>query len=352
MRSMVEGALACLPRSARRLEWPVQPCRDCRSMFTVFVAIAVPILVAMLAVALWFAWSSWLIARRARRAVPPVGGFVEIDGERIHYVERGEGRPILMIHGLGGTLHHLRRPLMEEFGDGFRLIAMDRPGSGYSTRAAGRDGRLSEQARFVARFIDALGLDRPLLVGHSLGGAIALAVALDFPHKISGLALISPLTHTGEPIRPEFRILAIRSPLVRRLVAATIAMPMSVKNAPKVMEFVFGPQQPPADYAVAGGALSALRPSHFYASSTDFVALEHELPRLEGRYGELVMPVGILYGTEDRVLDHRRQGLAMEGKVAGLDLEIVEGIGHMPQYAVTERVVAFIRRIAQKAFAA
>src|SRR5690606_13025001 len=142
---------------------------------------------------------------------------------RIHYVERGEGRPIVMIHGLGGTLHHLRRPLMEAFGDGYRLIALDRPGSGYSLRAPGRDGRLSEQARLVAGFIDAMQLDRPLLVGHSLGGAVALATALDFPDKVAGLALIAPLTHYEEEPPAEFRTLAIRSPLRRRLVAETIA---------------------------------------------------------------------------------------------------------------------------------
>lgn len=315
-------------------------------MLAVFLAIAIPLLFTLFFVGLWLAWTTRRIARRAERAVPPVGQFVRIDGERIHYVERGEGRPILFIHGLGGTLHHMRRPLMEEFGDGFRLIALDRPGSGYSTRAAGRDGRLSEQARFIAGFIDELGLDRPLLVGHSLGGAIALRVALDYPDKVSGLALLSPLTqHEGE-MRREFRPLAIRSPLRRRLVASTIAVPMMLKNAPKTLAFVFGPQQPPENYAVAGGGMAGLRPAHFYATSTDLVALEHEIERQEDRYGEIAVPVGILFGTKDRVLDYRRHGLPMKEKIAGLDLEIVEGVGHMPQYAVPERVGAFIRRVA------
>lgn len=320
-------------------------------MLSVIAAIAAVLILAVLAAVVYFMWTTQRIARRAESVVPPMGRFVEIDGERIHYVERGEGRPILLIHGLGGTLHHMRRPLMEAFGDGYRLIAFDRPGSGYSTRARGRDGRLSQQARFVARFIDELGLDRPLLVGHSLGGAISLAVALDYPQKISGLALIAPLTHFEEEVRPEFQPLAIRSPLRRRLIAATVAVPMSVKNAPRTLAFVFGPQQPPADFAVAGGAMVGLRPGHFYATSTDLVALEHDLRQQQTRYGEITMPVGILFGSEDRVLDHRRHGLAMEGRIAGLDLEIADGIGHMPQYAVTERVVAFIRRIAGRAFA-
>ena len=96
--------------------------------------------------------------------------------------------------------------------------------------------------------------------------------------------------------------------------------------------------------------MAGLRPSHFYATATDLVALEHDLRQQQTRYDEITMPVGILFGTEDRVLDHRRHGLAMQGRIAGLDLEIADGIGHMPQYAVTERVVAFIRRIAERAF--
>ncbi len=81
------------------------------------------------------------------------------------------------------------------------------------------------------------------------------------------------------------------------------------------------------------------------------VAIETDMPRQETRYGELRLPVGILYGDKDRVISHRVHGLPMRDKVAGLDLEILEGVGHMPQYADTARVVAFIRRMATKAFA-
>ena len=319
-------------------------------MLSVFIGILVALAAAVLLVAGYFAWTTSRISRRAEQAVPPVGRFIEIDGQRVHYLEEGEGRPILMIHGLGGTLHHLRRPLMEAFGEGYRLIALDRPGSGYSTRAAGSGASLADQARFIAKFIDALNLDRPLLVGHSLGGAISLATALDFLQKVSGLALLSPLTHYEENLPPEFRALAITSPLKRRLIAHTLAVPMSIRNAPQTLDFVFGPQKPPADYAVAGGAMVGLRPSHFYATSTDAVEARRDLQPQQERYGELQMPVGILFGTGDRVLNYRRQGLAMEGKVPGLDLEIVEGIGHMPQYAITAQVVAFIRRVAGRAF--
>lgn len=319
---------------------------------TILLLLVLALLVGLIAIAGYFAFMTRRIASRAERLSPPSGQFITIDGNRIHYVDAGEGRPILFIHGLGAHLHHFRHPLFERFGDGYRLISLDRAGSGYSTRRGGLTGRLPEQAELIVKFIDAMGLERPLLVGHSLGGAVSLAVALDYPEKISGLALLAPLTHQVEEVPPEFANLKIRSALLRRLLTATVAVPLSVRRSRRTLAFVFGPQEAPSDYATEGAALSMLRPSHFYATATDYVAIDEDLPRQQTRYGEITMPVGILFGAEDRVLDYRKHGLQMQGKLAGLELEIVEGVGHMPQYAVRDRVIAFIRRMADKAFAA
>jgi pimeloyl-ACP methyl ester carboxylesterase len=300
----------------------------------------------------WFALATRRIAANAERLVPPSGSFVTVGENRIHYVEKGEGPPILFIHGLGGQLHHFRHPLFDAFGPGYRLIAIDRPGSGYSVRAPRASARLPEQAAVIARFIEMLGLQRPLLVGHSLGGAVALATALDHPQLVSGIVLLAPLTHVEEAIRPEFKGLYIKSRLKRWLLAHTFAVPRSLKFAPRTLAFVFGPQPWPADYAVEGGGLAGLRPSHIYATASDIVAIEHDLERLQNRYGEIRIPAGILFGVADRVLDYRLHGLPMRDKIEGIEVEILDGIGHMPHYAATGQVVAFIRLIARRAFAA
>ena len=99
----------------------------------------------------YFVVATRRIAADAERMVPPSGKFVTVDGDRIHYVEAGEGPPILFIHGLGGQLHHFRHPLFDAL-DGYRLVALDRPGSGYSTRRT-RAGRLPEQAETIVGFI-------------------------------------------------------------------------------------------------------------------------------------------------------------------------------------------------------
>ncbi len=306
-------------------------------------------LVAFLIVS-YFVLATRRIAARAERLVPASGKFLDIDGNRIHYVETGEGPPIVFIHGLGGQLHHFRHPIFPLLPD-YRLITLDRPGSGYSGRAAGATARLPEQAEVVAKFIKALGLERPLLVGHSLGGAVALTVALNHPDSISGVVTLAPLTHMEDEVRAEFRSLYITSRLKRWLIAQTTAVPTSLKYAPQTLAFVFGPQKWPEDYIIAGGGMLGLRPSHFYATASDIVAIEKDLGSIEARYGEISMPAAMMYGTADRVLDHRRHGLPMRDKIAGLDFDLVEGQGHMLPFTASERVAGLIKRVAAKAFA-
>lgn len=309
-------------------------------------------LLAAVATLGYFVLATRRIAAQAEKLVPATGHFIEVAGNRIHYMEAGSGRPIVFLHGLGGQLHHFRHTLFERLAGDFRLITLDRPGSGYSVRAAAGTGRLSEQAEVIARFIDKLGLEKPLLVGHSLGGAIALATALEHGEKISGLALLSPLTHLEDAIPPAFRLMYIRSPWQRRLISYTVGVPRSLKHANQTLNFVFGPQKAPEDYAIEAGGLAGLRPSHFLATLDDFMAIEHDLGRFEERYEELAMPVGVMFGTADCVIDYERNGLALQGRIAGLELELVDGMGHMPQFVEPDRVEAFIRRMAAKSFAA
>ena len=254
------------------------------------------LLLAVLAVAAFAAVGRPALATRrlaaeAERKCPPAGKFVEVDGNRIHHVDQGEGRPIVFLHGLGAQLCHFTGPLFPIFGPGYRLVALDRPGSGYSTRARGASGGLSEQARVVRCFIEKLGLEKPLVVGHSLGGAIALTLAVEHPEAISGIALMSPLTHMESALRPEFKALWIPSRLLRWIVSYTIAVPRSFEYAEATLAFIFGPQAVSPDYLVEGGGWIGLRPSHFYATSTDMAAVEKDLGRIEARYGEIAVPV-------------------------------------------------------------
>ncbi|TPL51663.1 alpha/beta hydrolase [Mesorhizobium sp. B2-4-6] len=320
-------------------------------LITIVSWLVAGLLVAVAIVVLALMVATWRIAANAERLVPACGKFVEIDGNRIHYVEEGDGRPIVFVHGLGAQLHHFRHTLFGRFGAGYRLIALDRPGSGYSVRASGATGRLPEQADIVRRFIEELRLERPLVVGHSLGGAIALALATGHPTAISGIALLSPLTHLEATGREGFDLLYVPSRPLRRVLAHTVAIPLGLRYAQPTLRFIFAPQAVPVDYMIGGGGWLGLRPSHHFATSTDVVAVERDLGQIEKRYREIAVPAGILFGTGDQVIGEAVHGQPMLDKIEGLDFERVEGLGHMLQFADPERVVGFIQRIAERAFA-
>jgi pimeloyl-ACP methyl ester carboxylesterase len=294
------------------------------------------------------------LARRAEAALPPAGRFIEVPGARLHVVEAGalrDGRtPILMLHGLAGQLHHFRYSLVDALAEETRVVAVDRPGSGYSTREPGCATALEDQADAIAALMDRLGFERALLVGHSLGGALSLAVALRHPTRVAGLALLAPLTTMPGGSPEVFRSLQV-PPALRSLIARTVAIPAFVSRREALMRLVFGPEDAPGDYARRGGGLLSLRPQQFQSAAEDYAAVPRSLTALEARYGELVratpapLPIAVLYGREDRVLDYRPQGEGFIARVRHARLELVTG-GHMLPVTQPARCAEFIRRAA------
>ncbi|SDC08288.1 alpha/beta hydrolase fold [Paraburkholderia lycopersici] len=169
-----------------------------------------------------------------------------------------------------------------------------------------------------------------MLVGHSLGGAIALAVALDHPHTVSRLALIAPLTHVQAEVPTAFRALLLRSATVRRFVAHTFATPIGLATSSTALKRVFAPEAVPHDFRTRGGALLSLRPGAFYNASADLVAIEDasDLAQMEQRYALLTIPANVLFGRQDTVLDWRRHGDALCHRSPRATLKVVDG-GHM-----------------------
>ena len=317
-------------------------------MIAWIVGIAVALVGLVLAGLLLFtAWT----ARQVEKRLPPRGRFIDIDGARIHYLDEGTGPTLLLIHGLAGQMHNFTHSLLGKLQQDFRVVIPDRPGSGYSTRPSEAMATISAQARTISRFCQALGLERPLVVGHSLGGAIALALALNHPEQVAGLALLAPVTHQPDRVPPPFDGIAIGSPLLRRLIAWTLATPLSIANRELALTTLFGPQPVAPDFAVKGGELLNLRPCSFIGASGDLMAAHNELDDMPARYKNLTLPIGILYGTDDRVLDPTVHGKGLAAKATGADLELIEGGGHMILIASADHAAAFIARMARRAAA-
>lgn len=288
-------------------------------------------------------FSQWH-GKRAEQQVPPDGKFLDVDGARLHYLDIGEGPAIVMIHGLGGQLRNFTYALSERL-PGHRLVIIDRPRSGYSTVPAGVEPGLKDQADAIAKAIDALGLKRPLLVGHSLGGAISLSLALDHPGLVSALALIAPLTQPQTEVPAAFRGLAAggASKVSRALVANLVAVPVGSLTRKRAQAMVFAPEPVPDDFSVRGGGALALRPGNVYAAIFEMQAAADEMQGIAARYGELQLPVSILYAREDAILDYKRNGEQTVGAITGARLELTDG-GHMLPVTQPELTAAFIQR--------
>jgi len=292
---------------------------------------------------------TFLTSRRVEAALPPAGGFIDVPGARLHAVERGEGPPILMVHGLAGQLGDFTYAVVDLLAAHYRVVAVDRPGSGYSVRATGASASLMAQADAMSALIDALQLGRPLVVGHSFGAAVALALAQRHPERVAGLALAAPLTHPVDSVPAPFRGLQIESSWLRALVAWTLATPANLIGRGAVLRFVFAPEGVPPDFDTRGGNLLGLRPSSYIAASADMVAAREDLPSIARRYGAMKLPVSVLFGRGDRILSPRDQGEALVAAISGADLALVEG-GHMLPITASRRTAEFIREAASRAF--
>jgi len=292
-------------------------------------------------------WFTWRTARRIVQYLPAKGRFIDVPGGRLHVQESGEpGNPaVLLVHGLGGQMSHFDYGLAERLAQSFHVVAVDRPGSGHSLRDELTSADVSAQAAALALLIETLGLDRPTVVGHSLGGAIALALALEHPSSAGALALVAPLTHAPETAPQVFRALTIETRWVRKLFAWTLATPGAIVGSGKVLAAVFAPEKAPADFAVKGGGLHSLRPAQFLAASNDLQAIPQRMPQLQSRYAELTLPVSVLYGRDDAILDWRENGQALVDKVPGARLELVDG-GHMLPVTQPLVVADFVARTA------
>ncbi len=285
-------------------------------------------------------------AAAATAMVPADGAFVDVPGGRLHYVDTGGPGPVaVMLHGLYGQLRNFSYALADEL-SGYRLILVDRPGWGYST-VTGTQPTVEEQARMVADLIDALGLTRPLLVGHSMGGAVALALALNHPAKVRAVALIAPLTQPMREMPAILRTPPAPAPL-RGLAAWTTAVPFLTLTGGAMAKHVFSPDPVPGDFGTHGGGALALRPSSYEAGTFELHDANRSMKAMTPRYGDITTPVAILYGRDDKLLDPALQGTRTAGEIPGATLKMIAG-GHMIPVTHPAETAAWLREVATRA---
>jgi len=289
------------------------------------------------------------LAFTSTRSVPKRGASLSVGGGQMHFVDKGTAKKgtLVLIHGIAGQLQHFTYSMLDLLKDDYRVIAVDRPGCGYSTVTKGDGASLGDQARMIDELLAQLGVEKAVVVGHSLGGAVALRMGLDCPDRVAGLALLCPLTHAPGIVPNALKGLQVTTPWLRHLLGNTIAVPMGKITANKVLAEAYAPEACPDDFMIRAGAVLGLRPKAFVAACSDMTAVRLEMPAQSARYaGELMVPGGILFGADDVLLSPEEHGASMG--TYNLAMKTLPGRGHMIPITAPQDCADFVRVVADQ----
>ena len=292
-----------------------------------------------------------LSARKTERAHPAGGRFVDVMGVRMHYLERGTGPVVVLVHGNAmSSEDFLASGIIDRLATRYRVIAFDRPGFGYTQRPRGIDWTPIRQAELVHDALVALDISGAIVVGHSLGSLVVAALALAYPHDARALVLLSGYYYASMPFAmPPLAIAA--TALVRDLARFTAEPVFARLMSPAATKLLFSPAAVPESFAAYPLAMSR-RPSQIRATSEDAYFMETAVRELEGRYVEIGVPVEILAGDGDRIVDTTAQSRRLAHDLPQATFALVATAGHMIQFIAPERVVAAIDSAAVRATSA
>lgn len=286
--------------------------------------------------------ASLLIGWRAGSAYPPAGPFLPVRGGRLATLQAGPetgGRgTVVLIHGASANaadpMEGVGRTLAAQ---GFRVIAFDRPGHGWSDRLGA--GTPAAQADRIAEALATLACEPVIVLGHSWGGAAALALALDHPERVSALALVAPvaLPFPRRMTLPWYWRLAAEPP-VAWLLSRTLGPPLALYHLRGAAAHAFRPQPETADYLDRARVPLALRPGALLANLEDLMGLPAALERQSPRYGALRLPVLVVSGDADPLVRIEAQAEPLADRIPGARLLRLPGIGHMVPWVAADRL--------------
>ncbi len=302
--------------------------------------------------------ATWIITLVVEARYPPAGRRVAVEGGHLAVIEAGpgEGAPsrgtVVLLHGASANAMDPMLAIGRRLaGDGFRVLSFDRPGFGYSDRIAPDAASPAVQARLIAEALAAMKVGPALVVGHSWSGALATALALDFPERVAGLALLAPVSHPwpGGSVGGYagwYRSLPGR--MLLNLATYTVAAPLGFATLDRFAEVVFRPQGLPVGYLDGARVPLILRPSTFAANLRDLDGLYAFLERQSPRYPAITAPTVIVAGDIDPVVKTDIHARALAREVPGARLVVLPGVGHMLQYIAADTVVAEIEALAAR----
>jgi pimeloyl-ACP methyl ester carboxylesterase len=281
-----------------------------------------------------------------QRAHPAPGKMIEVSGATLHVVDIGPrhaaGPPIVFIHGASSNLEAMRQPLGDRLAANHRVILIDRPGHGWSTRASLKDSTPAVQAKMIDEALGKLGIDRAILVVHSWAGALGALMALDYPQRVAGLVMLAPVAFPW-PGGVGLYNRIVTTPVIGPLLAYTVTLPLGYFLAEPGARGVFLPQAMPDGFVGDTATSLLLRPREFLANAWDLVSLKPEVARQAPRYADIKVPAVVISGDEsDKTVSTRIHSRPFASAVPNAKLIVLPGVGHMVQYAAPDLVIAEI----------
>jgi pimeloyl-ACP methyl ester carboxylesterase len=270
---------------------------------------------------------------RAERAHRPLGRFINVDGVRLHYLDEGDGPPLVLLHGLGSMVEDfVLSGLVREASKRYRVIAFDRPGYGHSERPRRMRFGAAAQAELVGKALDRLEVRRPIVLGHSWGTLVAVALALEFPEVPRSLVLASGLYFPS--LRLDAPLMAPPAiPLVGDVLARTLSPLAGRAMWPGFLRLIFGPAPVPPAFAAAFPTWLALRPGQLRAVAEDALATLGATLRAARRYRELTLPVVMVAGERDRYVSAKAHTARLHRLLPSSRLLLSPHSGHMVHHS-------------------
>ena len=280
------------------------------------------------------------------RAYPARGKMIEVAGGALHVVDIGPrdaaGPAIVLIHGASSNLESMRQPLGGRLAENHRVILIDRPGHGWSTRARNEDSTPDIQGRMIEEALEKLGIVNAVFVVHSWAGALGARMALDYPQRVAGLVMLAPVAYPWPGGVGQYNRI-ISTPVIGPLLAYTITLPLGYFLADAGARGVFLPQTMPDGFIRDSATPLLLRPREFIANAHDLVTLKEAVREQAPRYAGITAPVVVISGDgADKTVSTSIHSRPFAATVPNAKLIVLPDVGHMVLQAAPERVVAEI----------
>ncbi len=278
---------------------------------------------------------------------PPIGQFVNVENGRVHLVDIGDKtvtskKTIVLLHGATSNLRDMVSSIGTPLSDNFRVIAIDRPGHGWSSRNGAGDAQLALQAKIVAQVLEKLNVKEATFVGHSWAGALVMKLALDYPKLTRSIVLLSPVTHVWPGGIAWYHSL-VTAPIFGDIFTREVAIQAAGFLMPKAIDAVFAPSLAPEGYIKQTGVELILRPDEFKANSQDLQILYDQVAAQSPLYKYLVLPALVITGDTDSVVSPEIHARTVAKEMKSAELVVLKGAGHAPQHSRTSEVVSRIK---------